>query len=349
MDHEGGQKPQAIISPAPTVPTSHSPIPISSTKSLSQTSLLSSSPVQPGRAALPSVLPPLVTLGPFKRGISRRIVLASLVGLVIAGSGLTLPVLSLRPFLFPAPVGLVTITGTIKSVDATNGSVTLTVDGQDVTINGLSSAQVAQLQSQVGITYSITAVQNSDRSYTISTGSNTITIASGTPSGNGSAGSPVVGTISFIGKVQSVGNGSIVVSMPNGSTLSMAIYAQTNLTDFNNAPPAVGATIKVSANANTDGSYTATRLGSTDQGDLSNPTKLNTVDYQGMTTSAVGADRVIHFTVGNKSYSYTIGSAADLSDFNNNAQGIRANQKVKVEILFSGSNGTVTKVLNNGP
>jgi hypothetical protein len=255
-----------------------------------------------------------------------------------------------------------TVTGTIKSVDTTNGSVTLTVNGQDVTINGLSSAQVSQLQSQVGKAYTITAVQNSDGSFTISTGSNAITIAVGTPAGiqtpganetpggTESAGTPQAGTISFIGKVQSVNGNSIVVSMPNGSTLSLAIVnGQTNLGDFNNTTPTVGATIKVDANANTDGTYTAMKLGSTDQGDLSNPTKLNTVDFQGMTTSAVGADRVIHFTVGKKSYSFTIGSTADLGDFNNNAQGIQANQPVKVEVLFSGSNGSVTKVsLSNG-
>jgi hypothetical protein len=250
-----------------------------------------------------------------------------------------------------------TVTGTIKSVNTSNGSVTLTVNGQDVTINGLSSAQVSQLQSQVGKTYSITAVQNSDGSYTLSTGSNTITIAVGTPAGiqtpsgngSGSAGSAVAGTISFIGKVQSVNGNNIVVSMPDSSTVSLAINAQTDQSDFNGTPVAGGATIKVNANVNTDGSYTATKLSQTDSGDLSNPTKLNTVDFQGMTTSAVGADRVIHFTVGNKSYSYTIGSTADLGDFNNNAQGIQANQPVKVEVLFSGSNGTVTKVsLNNG-
>jgi len=250
-----------------------------------------------------------------------------------------------------------TVTGTIKSVNTSNGSITLTVNGQDVTINGLSSAQVSQLQSQVGKTYSITAVQNSDGSYTLSTGSNAITIAVGTPAGiqtpsgngSGSAGSAVAGTISFIGKVQSVNGNNVVVSMPDSSTVSLAINAQTDQSDFNGTPVAGGATIKVNANANTDGSYTATKLSQTDSGDLSNPTKLNTVDFQGMTTSAVGADRVIHFTVGNKSYSYTIGSTADLGDFNNNAQGIQTNQPVKVEVLFSGSNGTVTKVsLNNG-
>lgn len=250
-----------------------------------------------------------------------------------------------------------TVTGTIKSVDTTNGSVTLTVNGQDVTINGLSSAQAAQLQSQVGKTYSITAVQNSDGSYTISTGSNTITIAVGTPAGiqtpgsngAGSAGAPVAGTISFIGKVQNSSSNNIVVSLPDGSTLSLAINAQTDQSDFNGTPVAGGATIKVDANANTDGSYTATKLGSTDQSDLSNPTKLNTVEYHGVTTSGVGSDNKLNFTVGNKSYSFAIGSGADLSDFNNNAQGIQANQMVKVTVLFSGSNGSITKVsLNNG-
>ena len=250
-----------------------------------------------------------------------------------------------------------TVTGTIKSVDTTNGSVTLTVNGQDVTINGLSSAQAAQLQSQVGKTYSITAVQNSDGSYTISTGSNTITIAVGTPAGiqtpgsngAGSAGAPVAGTISFIGKVQNSSSNNIVVSLPDGSTVSLAINAQTDQSDFNGTPVAGGATIKVDANANTDGSYTATKLGSTDQSDLSNPTKLNTVEYHGVTTSGVGSDNKLNFTVGNKSYSFAIGSGADLSDFNNNAQGIQANQMVKVTVLFSGSNGSITKVsLNNG-
>jgi|GEM_PF-678219 len=250
-----------------------------------------------------------------------------------------------------------TVTGTIKSVDTTNGSVTLTVNGQDVTINGLSSAQAAQLQSQVGKTYSITAVQNSDGSYTISTGSNTITIAVGTPAGiqtpgsngAGSAGAPVAGTISFIGKVQNSSSNNIVVSLPDGSTLSLAINTQTDQSDFNGTPVAGGATIKVDANANTDGSYTATKLGSTDQSDLSNPTKLNTVEYHGVTTSGVGSDNKLNFTVGNKSYSFAIGSGADLSDFNNNAQGIQANQMVKVTVLFSGSNGSITKVsLNNG-
>ena len=250
-----------------------------------------------------------------------------------------------------------TVTGTIKSVNTSNGSVTLTVNGQDVTINGLSSAQVSQLQSQVGKTYSITAVQNSDGSYTLSTGSNTITIAVGTPAGiqtpsgngSGSAGSAVTGTISFIGKVQSVNGNSIVVSMPDSSTVSLNIVnGTTNLGD-NNVRPTVGQYVKVDANANTDGSYTATSLKAADPGDTSDPTKLNTVDFQGVTTSSVGSDNKLNFTVGNKSYSFAIGSGADLSNITNGAQGIQANQMVKVEVLFSGSNGSVTKVKLNNP
>ncbi len=250
-----------------------------------------------------------------------------------------------------------TITGTVKSVDAANGSVTLTVNGQDVTINGLSSAQVSQLQSQVGKSYTITAIQNSDGTFTITTGSNTITIAVNTPEGiqtpssegtpGETSGTPAAGTISFYGKVQSSGNNSVTVSMPNGSQVSVATNAQTDLGDFNNALPGVGSTIKVEANANTDGSYTATKLSQANQDDLGNTIKLNTVDFQGVTTAAVGSDRVVHFTVGNKSYSYTLASTADLGDFNGNAQGIQANQQVKVEVLFNGATGSITKVSSN--
>jgi hypothetical protein len=257
----------------------------------------------------------------------------------------------------PTTTNPVTVTGTVQSVNPANGSVTLAVNGQNVTINGLSSAQVAQLQSQVGKAYTITAIQNSDGSFTISSGSNSIVVAVGTPgiqtpeSGGTpgeTTGTPAAGTISFIGKVQSASGNSLVVSMPNGSTVSLnVVTGQTDLGDFNNALPSVGTLIKVDANANTDGSYTATKLSATDSGDTSNPTKLNTVDFQGITTAAVGSDNVVHFTVGNKAYSYTIGAGADLSDFNNNAQSIQSNQMVKVEVVFNGATGSITKVSSN--
>jgi hypothetical protein len=251
--------------------------------------------------------------------------------------------------------GTVSITGKIQSVDVANGTVTLNVQGQSqpIVIKGLSSAQVSALQSQVGKTYTITATQNSDGSYQIDVNGKPVLSAPGTPEGiqtsdnNETPSASGPGNISFIGKVQSVNSSSIVVSMPDGSTLSMNIVnGQTDLSDFNGSLPGTNQLIKVEANANSDGSFTATKLKATDTGDTSDATKLNTVDFQGVTTSAVGSDGVIHFKVGNKSFSYTIGSNADLGDFNNNAQSIQANQAVKVEVLFNGNSGSVVKVSN---
>ena len=251
--------------------------------------------------------------------------------------------------------GTVSITGKIQSIDAANGTVTLSVQGQSqpIVIKGLSSTQVSALQSQVGKTYTISATQNSDGSYQIEVNGNPVLSTPGTPEGiqtgdnNETPSASEPGSISFIGKVQSVNNSSIVVSMPDGSTLSMSIVnGQTDLSDFNGSLPATNQLIKVDANANNDGSFTATKLSATDSGDTSDQTKLNTVEYDGVTTSAVGSDGVIHFKVGNKSFSFTIGSSTELGDFNNNAQSIQTNQAVKVEVLFNGNSGTVVKVSN---
>jgi Domain of unknown function (DUF5666) len=240
------------------------------------------------------------------------------------------------------------VRGSISSVNAQNHTVTLNFNGQSITISGLTDQQVTQLQSQVGKTFSIQATQNSDGTYTIVAGSN-ITHEDATPSANktetpgsnDTTNAREPGNIQFIGSVQSVGNGSIVVKMPDGSSLSMSINAQTENSDFNGAQPGVGQFIKVKATANTDGSFSATELKSTDNSD---PQDKNTVEYQGVTTSAVGSDGFIHFGVGNKSYSFHIGAGADLSDFNNNAQSISNNQAVKVKVVFQGATGSITKV-----
>jgi len=251
--------------------------------------------------------------------------------------------------------GTVSITGKIQSVDVANGTVTLNVQGQSqpIVIKGLSSAQVSALQSQVGKNYTITATQNSDGSYQIEVNGNPVLSAPGTPEGiqtadtNETPSAPEQGNISFIGRVQSSSSSSIVVSMPDGSTLSMNIVnGQTDLSDFNGSLPGANQLIKVDTNSNSDGSFTATKLSTTDSSDTSDSTKLNTVDYNGVTTSAVSSDGVIHFKVGNKSFSFTIGSNTDLGDFNNNAQSIQANQAVKVEVLFNGNSGSVVKVSN---
>ncbi len=70
------------------------------------------------------------------------------------------------------------------------------------------------------------------------------------------------------------------------------------------------------------------------------------VKFQGVTTQAVGSDRVIHFTVGNKSFSFPIASNADLTDFNGNAQSIQSSAQVKVTVQFSGTSGSVIDLGN---
>jgi len=61
---------------------------------------------------------------------------------------------------------------------------------------------------------------------------------------------------------------------------------------------------------------------------------LNVIAYIGITTSAVGADSVIHFTVGVKSYTFTIPATADVSAFGANAQAIGNNVTVKVKVQY---------------
>jgi len=129
--------------------------------------------------------------------------------------------------------------------------------------------------------------------------------------------------------------------MPSGQNLTMSIVSGlTDLRDFNNALPTVGQLVKVKSVANTnDGSFSAAKVSRADLTD----SDLNEVQYQGVTTSAVGSDQVIHFKVGNQSFSFTIGPNADIHDFNN-AQSIGSNQSVKLQVIFQGNNGTVQKV-----
>ena len=235
------------------------------------------------------------------------------------------------------------LSGSVVSVDLNNHSVTLNVNGQTKTINNVPNDILTSLQSQVGKVYAIRVTQNSDGSYTFQSGTNVTPEANETPSNNETSSTNQPGSIDFIGKVLSVTSSSIIVSMPGGSTLPMSIVnGQSDLSKFNGTLPDPGQLIRVSAIANTsNGTFTAADLKPTDSGDLKDQ---NTVAYKGVTTSAVGSDRVIHFAVGNKSFSFQIASTANLKDFNNNAQSIGNNVGVKVTAQFSGTTGTAIKV-----
>jgi hypothetical protein len=240
-----------------------------------------------------------------------------------------------------------TLTGSVQSVSAANHSVTINVNGQLYTISGLSDQEVQALQSQVGKVYSIQVTQNGS-SYTIATGTEPQEEVNATPgvttTTNNNNNTPFeAGTIEFVGKVQNVNGSNVTLLMPDGHTLTAIVNAQTDLSDMNGASPSSGQMLKVKATANSDGTFTAQKLGIADSGDLAD---ANTVTYQGVTTSAVGSDNVLHFTVGTMSFAFPIGNGADLGDFNNNVQSIGANQSVKVEVLFNGTSGSVTKVSN---
>ncbi len=253
--------------------------------------------------------------------------------------------------------GQTTLTGSIVSVNASTGTVVISVNGQQDTIKNVPASVIQSLQNQglVGKIYSIQVTTNSDGSFSIVSGS--------TPSESNNEGTPTnnetpsanetpttetptanePGTIQFYGTVQSAGNNSLVVTMPTGGTLSFTTNGSTDLKDWNNGLPSVGTHVKVVVNANSDGSFTATKVGNVD----ANNTDTNQAQYTGVTTAAVGSDHMIHFTVGNKSFSFPIASNADLSAFTNGS--IPSGASVAVTVQFSGSNGSVIKVdTNNG-
>ncbi|GAC1427296.1 MAG: hypothetical protein PVS3B3_18550 [Ktedonobacteraceae bacterium] len=150
------------------------------------------------------------------------------------------------------------------------------------------------------------------------------------------------GGISFIGPVKSITSNSLVMSAPNGQTVTMAITAQTDRSAFGGSLPTVGTSVNMDSVDNPDGSFTATILKPAVPGDPD----LNVIAYTGITTSAVGADRVLHFTAGVKSYTFTLPATAVLSDFGGNAQAIGNNASVKVKVQFPAN--TVVSVGNAG-
>ena len=243
--------------------------------------------------------------------------------------------------LFSACAGVgsngVSLSGSVVSVDSANHTVTLSVNGQNTTIKNIPDNVITLLQGQVGKVYSFQVTQNSDGSYNIETGTNVT--QEGSPEANQTSSTNEPGSIEFIGKITSSSNGNVVVSMPDGSSFSTSTSAQTDLGDFNGSLPGVNTQVKVEANARSDGSFTATKIGNVDSSD-----DPNQVKFQGVTTQAVGSDRVIHFAVGNKSFNFPIASTADLSDYNGNAQSIANGASVKVTVEFSGISGSATDI-----
>ena len=63
--------------------------------------------------------------------------------------------------------GATTITGRVVSVNTAQHSAILDVNGQQVTVSGLTDQEVTTLQAQVGKTYTLQVTQSSGTSYTM--------------------------------------------------------------------------------------------------------------------------------------------------------------------------------------
>lgn len=248
--------------------------------------------------------------------------------------------------------GSASITGQVVSVNATTHSVVVNVNGQQYTVSGLSDQEISQLQGALNKTWSF-QVTGGNGSYTVSSGTtpqeqdNATPQANVTPENNGNqgTGAPAQGSITFIGAVQAVNPSSLSVKMPNGDTLPLSISSLTDRGDFGTGLPSNGQLVKVDAITNPDGSFTAKSLDVVKPDDQANPTKLNTVDLQGVTTSAVGSNGVINFKVGNKSYSFTISPTTQVKDFVS-AQAIGSGQTVKVTVLYNNGSSNLLEVKN---
>ena len=162
------------------------------------------------------------------------------------------------------------------------------------------------------------------------------------PSNQQPAGPFVPGSLEFYGTVQSVSAASIAVSMPDGQPLTLTVApGQTDLSHNNNALPSQGQMINVHATAKSDGSFTANKLALADRASRHD---LAEAEYRGATTSTVGSDLMLHFQVGTMAFSFPISATADLSDFDDRVQSIRANQPIEVEVEFQGTRGTIVEV-----
>lgn len=242
------------------------------------------------------------------------------------------------------PNGSAQITGSVVSVNPQTHSVVLNVNGQQVTVSGLTDAQVQALQTQVGKQYTVQVTPAGTSTYSINAGTDPHEDDNSTQgiTTQNTSGANEPGSIKYIGAVQSSGNGHITVRMPDGQALQMNIVnGQSDLGDLNGVLPGVGQLVQVEAAANPDGSFMLSKLDIPKADDVQ---QQNVVTYQGVTISAVGADNKLNFKVGNKSFSYQIGAGADLAHFANNARSIGNNVTVKVEVVFNGSTGSAMSV-----
>jgi hypothetical protein len=241
--------------------------------------------------------------------------------------------------------GTASITGIVDSVDTQDHRAILDVNGQQVTVTGLTYAQLEVLRTQQGKQFTIQVRRIGLSTYTISAGTDPTENDHGVPGivmTTVPSNQNEPGTIEFIGKVVSVSDSSIAVLMPDGQILSMnMVSSQSDLEGFHGMLPRPNQMVSVKTITNADGSFMVSKLSMAKSDNLS---EQNIVIYQGVTPSPIGPDRKLNFLVGNRSYSFQIGPDANLPDFGSNERSLGDNIPVKAKVLFDGSTGIVTNL-----
>jgi hypothetical protein len=152
----------------------------------------------------------------------------------------------------------------------------------------------------------------------------------------------VTGSFIVVGPGQSVSLSSLTVTMPNATALTLAIPAQTDQSNLNGAQVSVGQQVKVDVIGISAG-LSADKMKFADAGDQAD---ANRIALKTTTTQAIGSNHLLHFSGGNRRFSYALSTSADLSDFHNTISTIASGTAVKVKVQFSGTTGPVIKVSN---
>ena len=70
----------------------------------------------------------------------------------------------------------------------------------------------------------------------------------------------------------------------------------------------------------------------------------NTIEFHGTITRRVGADHMLHFTVGSIPWSIPLTASTDLHKMGGSAECLQPNQKVEIEVQVTGNQMVVTEV-----
>lgn len=233
-----------------------------------------------------------------------------------------------------------TVSGQLTAVNAANHSVTISSSGQPYTITGLSNQAIAALQTQIGKTYTVQVTLKGNGNYRITEGTQLRPEKEQMLQSNRSPSSGMkLDNISFVGPIQNISNSSLEMKLPDGTTLTMAINAETDQSDLKGVQLSSGQTVEVEANVNDDGSFTATEIEHASSND-----DISVVEYEGKTTRAVGSDNILHFSVGTHNYSYAISPTVKLKDINESVHSITSGTRIEAEVRFAETTGNVIKI-----